>query len=425
MYDEISSKIHWLRKNLPPSILTAFNKKITSELAALVDQGSIYPGVIPSVSIDINYCLFKNSRWTHLKLFQQLMRDFISTDYGLEPELCDNLISQLIHTKDRLVEFNKQEHSSIHEKDFFHYLYVCSSTSNPATNLVHKFGLGSQILTKIKSAISIVSSCHKSDQNSYNSGFIPEFEAIFIEVIQDLARQLEVEPLAIDLCKLRYSLSNLNNDDKDLVEKVSFKEVFKIILSIGSERSHHTNQLQKEFSTLDSNEIQKVLAILRNRDLIYVEGLSKANGNKWKLTDDSFDITALAFAQDFLSSDQNFSNLSKFHHLYQHAVINLINSNGIDTLIDFTKQGHADPQTVEAIVNKVHSYSGPAMAVDLASYLINNSKNSWTRRAACKALSTWSEQNHIRQILEKVAESDSVCQVRETALGYIINREAT
>ena len=425
MYEEITNKIHWLNKNLPPSILYAFNKKICTELKEQVESGVIYPGSVPSLSIDINYSIFKNSQWTHLQLFQQLMREFLVADYGIDPEACEALITQLIHTTHRLTEIDTESGSRHQEKDFFRYLYVCSSTSNPETNLIQKFGLGSQILSKIKSAISLVSNRRSNLKNPYDMGFIPEFEAIFIEVIEELALELNDQPLAIDFHKLNYSLLNLSEDHDRLIQTIGLEKIFNILCHIGSTQDPYSSLIIKKYADIPKDSVQQLLNLLKVRDLIFIEEISKSRDTKWKLTDESFDITALAFAQKFLSTSGDLDKLSKFHHLYQHAVINLINKEGIDLLIEFAKKDHADPQTIEAIIHKVHTEMDSVSAVDLASYLIDNSRNSWTRRNACKALSTWSSQNHIRQIFKKVAESDPIAQVREAALGFIINREAT
>jgi len=425
MYKELTSKINWLSKNLPPSILSTFDKKICIELEAQVEKGTIYPGTIPSISVDINYSIFKNSQWTHLQLFQQLMKEFLVADYGLEPEACGTLIEQLILTTHRLTGVNEDDKCFSQEKDFFRYLYVCSSTSNPDTNLIQKFGLGSQVLNKIKAAIQLVSTRSTESNTPYDMGFIPEFEAIFIEVIEELAKELEHQPLAIDFHKLNYSLFDLNDNQNEIVQELTLNNIFKILLNIGNSQSAYTSQIEKNNSEISKDMIHRCLDLLKVRDLIFIEEVSKTKDTKWKLTNDSYDITGLAFAQDFLSTSSSLDNLSKFHHLYQHAVIHRINKNGTHLLIEFAQRDKADPQTIEAIVNKVHTNMDSASAIDLACNLINHSKNSWTRRAACKALSTWSEQNHIRQIYKKVAESDPVTQVREVALGFIINREAT
>lgn len=362
------------------------------------------------LKVELLYSFLKHCYWSDLKILYDIWVDYLISEFVFTREHAEDLICALINITKSYSKNNI--YSCINNEDeFWKYVLISAITCEDLKLLDLELALGNKFNQKILRALKVFDDINSMPEHadSFNCAlFLNSIDETIVLYANQLYEQSKINPIIIDLYKLKYILGSYTDQfGIDVLHTLKEQWFFDLLLYIGKHKMVTQgsleyiffNSLDKHYpgmkdTNLSYNMWFQLISFLKNKELLIMEqSHTNYKKNKWKLSHISEKITAHAYAIDFLSNKTNdIKSIINLCSEYQKSIISLIKDKDIIyQLIPLVR--HLSVESAKVLIQRLWSLDNKKQSYFHIVNIFNTSTNNTLKEFICWLLDNESKNN--------------------------------
>lgn len=309
-------------------------------------------GYLRFIAFELAYLFERHNIWIKTPAFKHIATTYIQNNFHLTRLKSESLI-ELIDQR-----FYSKTKCNYQDSDFYRYLVISSLEASDRVTWSYDLSVGPELLNIIKDSI------ERKRKPETKSAFI-EFSVDVVDqidqAVNEVFTQMEINPNYIEIYKLHYSLLEHSNPEIISFNINQINLIFECLYFLGTKQTSNINAIYKHISTYINKkdcsfDVKKILSILLDQELIYLEGNKNNSQQKFFLTKKAYKLTATTFGIRHKDHRFNKKLFCSIPSVWQTSWIQLVHKNALVSFKDFLTEVQIIPSSViSAYISRISS----------------------------------------------------------------------